>query len=402
MNDSIVCLQGAIRHFAWGSHAVIAQLQGRPAPTREPEAELWFGAHPLAPAHVLGGQAPRTLDDLVASDPHGVLGPEVAAAFDQRLPYLLKILAVEQPLSLQVHPGAEQARRGFAREEADGPARDAPSRTYRDPRPKPELLVALTPVDALCGFGEVSSIIALLRDLDVPALRPIADTIAGEGPRALAGIVARLLTWPADERDALVGAVEAAARRVAAAGGVHAPMARWVVRLAAQYPGDPGVAVVLLLELIRLAPGESIFVPAGALHAYLHGTGVEVMANSDNVLRGGLTAKHVDVPGLLDVLGEDPVRAVSVAARHEGAEQVFDTPTPPFRLARIDLDAKVVLDRRGPEMLLAVDGPLEVAAGDGDDAVAVERGQAAFLPAGEGTLTIRGEGRVFRASIGPR
>ncbi|MEV6813442.1 mannose-6-phosphate isomerase, class I, partial [Micromonospora sp. NPDC051296] len=332
-------LYGPIKDYAWGSRSAIAELQGRSVPSDGPEAELWLGAHPGAPAAVERDGARVALTDVLAAAPGDWLGQPVLDRFGPRLPFLLKVLAAEAPLSLQAHPDAEQARVGYAGENV----RTDGHRNYVDPFHKPELLVALGPMEALCGFRDPAISAAVLAGLGVPELRPVLDAL-GAGPAGLAEAVRLLLAWPAAERAGLVAAVRAAA--------VAGPAADLVALLAEAYPADPGVLVALLLNQVRLAPGEAIWMPAGNLHAYLRGTGVEVMAASDNVLRGGLTAKHVDVAELLRVLRFEVLEKPVVSPRPV-ADGVVTWPVPveDFALHRVTVDGG------RPEVTLSVPGP---------------------------------------------
>jgi mannose-6-phosphate isomerase len=395
----VMRLDGSLRSYAWGSHVTIAALRGRRHPTQRPEAELWFGAHPSGPSELMfdGGSWP--LDAVIADAPEASLGRPMTARFGPQLPFLLKLLAIERPLSLQAHPSAEQAATGFRDEDARGVPIDAPERTYRDPWPKPELLCALSDLDALAGFRDPVATRALLEDLDVPELGWLVEDLGMRGAEALADAVARLLRWPAGERLGLVDSVRERAEVVARADGRHAAVARWLVVLGNDYPADPGVAVAALLNLIRLRPGDAIHLPAGNLHAYLRGTAVEVMAASDNVLRGGLTVKHVDVDGLLGVLDTDPLTRPRVPPVPIPGGQSYPTPAEHFALARlVPGEHGLELDRRGPEILLTVGGAASVVA----DGLTVEltSGQAAFVPADARTVSVRGEGPVFRATVG--
>lgn len=397
MDAPILRLHGRVQPYAWGSRTELARLQGRTAPTAEPEAELWFGTHPQGPAVAedADGQR-RPLRDVVTDDPVGQLGADVAARFGPTLPYLLKVLAVEHPLSLQVHPTASQARAGFDAEEVRGIPRDAHERTFRDPWPKPELLCALTPVTALVGFRDPTRTVRLLRALDVPALGGIVERLEHDRT-ALSETVRELLTWPSQDAADLVTAVSDAASTLPDP-NPFADEARHLVWLATAYPHDPGVVVASLLELVHLAPGDVVYLPPGQLHSYLHGTAVELMAASDNVLRGGLTAKHIDVDGLLDVLDGTPLPTPIVPPRDVGPETVYDADASHFRLSRVHVDGEVVLDRRGPETLLVVGGNATASA-DGTD-VPLAAGQAAFVPAAARTLHLDGQAVVFRAGVG--
>jgi mannose-6-phosphate isomerase len=374
--SGVVALDGAIRDYEWGSHTAIQQLLGL-EPNGRPAAELWFGAHPDDPSHAPAHDA--RLDDIIAADPERMLGADTVAEFGPRLPFLLKVLAADTALSIQVHPNRAQAEQGFAREDAAGIARDAPNRTYRDPNHKPELLCALTPFDALCGFRPVEATLALLASLDLPELAFVADLLRGPDP--LRAAFTAVLTH--DDPAPLVDAVAARAAG-ASEGPLHA------VRLAAEhFPHDVGLVLLLLLNYVRLVPGEAIFLGAGNVHAYLRGTGIEVMANSDNVLRCGLTPKHVDVPELLRITDFTPLaepRWSSVGGR-------FDVPVPDFSLTRLDVDEPTGLDAGGPCIVLATSGSLSV------DDVGVARGHAAFVPAGHRS-TVSGTGQAFVATVG--
>jgi mannose-6-phosphate isomerase len=382
-------LEGTIRDYAWGSRLVIAQLQGRPTPSPGPEAELWLGGHDGGPATVDLDGTPVSLDALLAAEPDRWLGAAAAARFGHRLPFLLKVLAPERPLSLQVHPDAEQARAGYAAEEAAGVHRN-----YVDPYHKPELLVALTTFDALCGFREPAASAHVLAELGVDALAPVVAALRG-GVAGLGDAVSTLLTWPEAERAELIGVAVRAAGRLS-----DRESAALLQRLAGDYPADPGVLVALLLNFVHLTPHEAIWMPPGNLHAYLSGCGVEIQAASDNVLRGGLTTKRVDVPELLRVLRFEVLAEPVLAARQMAAGVVtWPAPVDDFDLYGVHAQGvPVELDPPGPRIVLCVDGRLEVR--DRADAVTLERGRAAFGAADAGPLTLAGRGEAFVASVG--
>jgi mannose-6-phosphate isomerase len=371
-------LVNPIREYAWGSRSVIAALLGRPAPSDGPEAELWIGAHPAAPSILDRPEGPVSLADAIASDPQGTLGAATAAEFGPRLPYLLKMLAAEAPLSLQAHPDARQAAAGYA----------AGNAGYVDQYHKPELLVAVSEFTALCGFRDPKESADLLAVLRVPQLAPVVAALRAGVPDGLREAVRTLLTWPAGQRPALVGAVSTAGSDLAA-------------RLAARYPDDPGVVVALLLNHVTLMPGEAIWMPAGNLHAYLRGTGVEIMAASDNVLRGGLTQKRVDVDELLrvlrfEVLADPVVRSTAVVPG------VVSWPTPVREFAFY----RALLDESTPRVQLALTGPREafclrgeVRVDDGVAPVTLGPGQAAFGPAGGAAFTCTGAGELYLAAL---
>jgi mannose-6-phosphate isomerase len=387
---AVFALDGVVRRYAWGSRTAIPELLGV-EPDGEPAAELWFGAHPDDPS-----PAPEhgtTLDALIAADPQRLLGAATEDRFGPRLPFLLKVLAVETALSIQVHPTIEQARAGFAAEDADGIPRDAPERNYRDTNHKPELICALSPFEALCGFRPVPDTLRLLDAWDVPELAAVRDRLAG--PDGLRAAFTYLLTL-ADPKP-LVAAVAARAAAVADDDEWAGP-ARAVRLAAADFPGDVGAVLVALLNYVRLEPGEAIFLGAGNVHCYLRGTGVEIMANSDNVLRCGLTAKHVDVDELLTISDFSPLAEPGWPAEGEAASRTFRVPVPDFALSRVELDAEgAVLACDGPRIVLCVAAAASV--GAGDDSVELTPGHAAFV-AGPAEAALRGPAQVFVATVG--
>jgi mannose-6-phosphate isomerase len=395
----LLLLDNPIQNYAWGSRTSLASLLGRP-PAAVPEAELWIGAHPKAPSRLSDG---RSLLDAIRTDPSGMLGAEVSARFGARLPFLLKVLAVDAPLSLQAHPDLEQAARGFAREEQAGVPLDAPTRMYKDDNHKPELLCALTPFEALSGFRSPAEAADLFESLGVNSI-DLASELRTERSDALKLAFSRLMTLPAAERASVTDDVLSRCERAHGTGPFAASIG-WAVKLGAQYPGDIGAVASLLLNHLSLAPLEAVFLEAGRLHAYLSGTGVEIMANSDNVLRGGLTPKHVDVPELLHVLRFDSPRVLpSPTLALPSGEIQYQTPAPEFRLSRIELaPAHGFFDQvHGPEILLCVDGQASVELGPRAPAAPrpLRRGQACFLSASSGAYRLEGNGRVFRAQVG--
>ncbi len=343
-------IRGTAQHYAWGDPAVIPELLGMPA-DGQPWAEWWLGTHPGAPS---------TLDD----------GTPLSATSGD-LPYLLKLLAAAEPLSLQTHPDTAAAEAGFAREQAAGIALDDPRRIYRDPFAKPELLCALTAFDALCGFRPVAAGEALLRSLRADEL---ADALQRDG---LAAVVGGLYRGTLDSASLLAACAQS-----------RAPEAELVTRLEAMYPGDASVAVTLLLNRVHLQPGEAIFLGPGNLHAYLHGGGVEIMGASDNVVRGGLTPKHVDVEELLSVLRVEPLADPVVRpVEEEPGRWRYPTPGAPFELWRFEIDEIMPHTAEGRELLLCTDG----------DCALLARGQAGYLAPGE-TVVLDGPATVFRVA----
>jgi mannose-6-phosphate isomerase len=388
---AVIALDGVIRHYAWGSRTAIPELLGV-EPDGRPAAELWFGAHPDDPSPVPDHDT--LLDALLTSAPEELLGTAAVARFGPRLPFLLKVLAVDTALSIQVHPTIEQARAGFAAEDAAGIAGDAPNRNYRDTNHKPELLCALSPFEALCGFRPVEDTLHLIDAWDVAELGPVRALLAGPDGLRAAFTALLMLADPAP----LVAAVVARAGTVAPEDEWAAP-ARAVRLTAEDFPGDVGVVLGLLLNYVRLEPGEAIYLGAGAVHCYLRGTGVEIMANSDNVLRCGLTPKHVDVAEVLKITDFSPLGEPRFAAEDSG----FDPPVPDFALSMIDIDAykgSCAVGGQGPYLVLCTEGRVRVEAMG--ESVDVSPGRAAFVAAREPCFTVRGTGRVYAATVGSR
>ncbi|MEU8710299.1 mannose-6-phosphate isomerase, class I [Streptomyces sp. NPDC048565] len=411
-------LSNTVRPYAWGSTTAIPELLGT-APTGEPQAEMWMGAHPGAPSRLtrpavavtpgsgvdiadtsgsgVGGEGTsgsgageRSLTDVIAADPERELGAAAVRAFGPRLPFLLKLLAAGGPLSLQVHPDLAQAQQGYADEERRGIPIDAPHRTYKDANHKPELICALTPFDGLCGFRRPAEAAALIGALGVDSLKPYVDLLgARPDEAALREVLTAVLTADPDDMAHTVAEAAEAAGRL---GGAHAPYAQ----IAHHYPGDPGVIAAMLLNYVQLQPGEAMFLGAGVPHAYLGGLGVEIMANSDNVLRCGLTPKHVDVPELLRIVRFEATEPGIL--RPEAAptgEEVYETPVDEFRLSRYVLPtggAPVDLTAGTAQILLCTAGAPR--AGE----IGLAPGESVFVPADE-TVEVTGSGTLFRATV---
>ncbi|MGG5174005.1 mannose-6-phosphate isomerase, class I [Pseudarthrobacter sp. J1763] len=392
-------IKNTVRAYAWGSATAISQLLGTPA-SGGPEAEMWIGAHPDSPSTVVlpdGGS--QGLDALLAEDPTHHLGEASIAAFGDRLPFLMKVLAAETPLSLQVHPSLEQAREGFAREEATGVDRGAPERNYKDNNHKPEMIFALTDFEALCGFRSPAASAAIFSHVrtelaamgaKVPGLldEVIGDLAGADEAVALRSAFTRLITG-GDRSAALVGTVVAALTADLPRGqfGRELDTAKM---LDSHYPGDPGVLISLLLNRVSLRPGESVYLPAGNVHAYLHGLGIEVMAASDNVLRGGLTPKFVDVPELLRTVKFEAVGVPMLAAEESFlAAELYRPPFEEFALQLLELpaaDSTLALEQAGAAVILVASGALILDSPKGS--LRLERGESAFVPNSDAPVNI--------------
>jgi mannose-6-phosphate isomerase len=359
------------RDYAWGSITAIPELLGT-APTGGPEAELWLGAHPGSPARLVGRDG--TLADVV----HG------------RLPFLLKVLAASSNLSLQAHPTTAQAEAGFAAENAAGIPLDAPDRNYKDPFHKPELIYALSePFRALCGFRAVVDTRTLLLPVSGDArITPLLDRLVDDS--SLREVFEWLITRGEGVDEVIAAIIEASAVD-------DDPSWETVRFLADSNPGDPGIAISLLLNSVSLTPGQVLYLPAGNIHAYLSGLGIELMAASDNVLRGGLTPKHVDVPELLKVLDFRPLPVPYLEPeRPQPGVAVFRPDVSDFELTVVSQDAAIAgltLPLTGPAIALCTSGAVTISGHE------LERGRAAYL-SDESELRIAGDGMLFVASTG--
>lgn len=406
-------MDNPIRDYAWGSSTALARLQGRPA-SGHPEAELWMGAHPSGPSRLLPPDAHhgvgQALDELVSERPLDVLGGEVFDRFGPRLPFLLKILAISRPLSVQVHPTADRARAAF-----EGETDIAGEHQYVDPYPKPELLYALEPIDALCGFRPATDVRRLFDLIGGERMTTIAEPLQGRGKEGdrIEAAFKRLVTWPQDDRVALVADVASASRRLLTEAGPQRPgrsisaddrrALTWASRLTTQHDADPLVAAPFILDLVQLQPGETLFVPAGAPHAYLHGLGVEIMGNSDNVLRAGLTPKPIAVEELLHIVhgGSRPQRDIP-QAWVSPYEVIWSPGVPEFRLSRIWLHEPTPITAypriAGPQIILCTAGTVRIRCNGHE--VALTPGRSGFVGATAGPVTLTGPGEVFRAFTG--
>ena len=424
-------LQGRSRDYAWGSRGGIPGLFGY-GPAEGPLAEVWLGAHPDDPARLGCGEedplfdlaqlypssvansavsgdasgrggdqlpgTPATLENLIAADPDGVLGEEIAYRHGAQLPYLLKLIAPCEPLSLQVHPSLEQAREGFAAEEAAGIARTAPNRNYRDRNHKPELAYALTRFEALVGFRAPRRIAAVIRDLDTPLTDELRRIVLHEGVRSAFCFLLDPQTRPGE------AAVREVIRACRGRGPEDSPSRRAdaaVIALGSRYPGDPGVVASLLMNPVTLQPGEALFIPAGTVHAYRSGVAVEVMAASDNVLRAGLTAKYIDVPELLRIVRADAAPPVRIAPEwNSRTTATFYAPVDDFELSVVTLRDANAWARQpgvGPRTLVCLEGGVQAEARG--ERLSMNTGQAIFIPASDGRLSVRGFGKLVIAGV---
>lgn len=386
-------IRGTVQDYAWGNTQGIQQIVGLPV-DGNPAAEYWLGAHPKAPSRT----PDSTLLEHVNAHPEH-LGETTRDTYGDRLPFLLKILSARTALSIQAHPTLAQARAGFERENAQGISMDAPHRNYKDAWHKPEMMYALTPFDALCGFRPPHAIRSTFERLETasgsPLLTRAIETLSGPDP--LRSTLSIILTEPgygelADQLAELTYE-PVDTDHPSMEGSVHDPVST-LKRVNTDFPTDPGALVALMLNMLTLNPGEAIALNAGILHAYLGGLGIEIMASSDNVLRGGLTSKHIDIDELKAVVTYEPTAPDRVNA-DEG--QWFTGTTDDFKLMPLtSTDTTVELD--GPAIALCVEGTYALST-ETQDSATVNTGESVFIPATDGNLTVRGDGKLFIASV---
>ena len=388
---SFLLMQNPIQGYDWGSHDALTTLFGIPNPAGKPQAELWMGAHPNGCSEVVLAGDVQKLSTLINSAPAAVLGDATQARFGS-LPFLFKVLCAEKALSIQVHPSKAQAEAGFAREEAAGIDIKASNRNYKDPNHKPELVFALTPYQAMNGFRAIPAILALFDAMALPALAELTAALRQSQDEAgLQHFFHQLLILDgARKEEALTGLLAYAAARP------DDETFALITSLAAQYPGDVGLFSPLLLNVVTLKPGQAMYLDACTPHAYVRGTGLEIMANSDNVLRAGLTPKYIDVAELLDCTRclPKPDDQILLAPHLEGAVQHFEVPVPDFTFS-VYPAGEHALTTASAEILFAIDGTVTLQ--QGEQSLRLEKGQSAFVPATTGSYRLLAEGRVARA-----
>jgi mannose-6-phosphate isomerase len=401
-------LENQIKSYGWGSSEWIPDLLGRTNPQGEPWAELWMGVHSEGPSRVSLQGEDLLLSDLIGRDPHYYLGEGVNRTFGT-LPFLYKLLAAAKPLSIQAHPSLEQAKEGWNRENRAGLALDAPNRNYKDSNHKPEVLCALSPFEAMCGFrspGEIRRRLEALGELCPPG--PLVTALdrlnaALDKGGGLKDFIRLLFSFPRE----VTGALTKVILQRAALEKAHPEFVKeW--RLSAYfaelYPGDPALIAPLYLNCINLNPGEAIYLPAGILHAYVHGFGVELMANSDNVLRGGLTSKHVDVDELVRILNFSPA-CPEIVKPPDPPAAFFNYPVPcrEFSLSlREGRGPEADFFGEGPFIFMVTKGEVTIGIKNQDKTGTLEKGESAFIPAGTAVkgLSLGGTYTLYAAGVG--
>nr|WP_192867663.1 mannose-6-phosphate isomerase, class I [Thaumasiovibrio occultus] len=383
-------MNNVIQDYAWGSTTSVNELFGIANPEGKPQAEIWMGAHPNGCSQIWVDGEWQSLATMIANAPDAMIGAATQATFGE-LPYLFKVLAADKALSIQVHPSKAQAETGFAKEEAAGLAASAANRNYKDPNHKPELVFALTPYLAMNGFRELPEMIALFEQVNVAEIEELVAALKqGSDAKALAAFFHAMLSLDGERKDGALAALMSYAN-------AHADdkLCALLIDLETQYPGDIGLFAPLMLNVVMLAPGEAMFLDACTPHAYIKGTGLEIMANSDNVLRAGLTPKFMDVEELVACTRFEsmPVGEILTQPLMEAGISHFPVPVNDFKISVYQGEHALRTD--SAEILLAIDAPMTLRCGEA--MLTVEKGHSAFVPAATGEFSVDSAGRFARA-----
>ncbi|MDH3575438.1 MAG: mannose-6-phosphate isomerase, class I [Desulfobacteraceae bacterium] len=396
----ICLLKNTIQEYAWGSYTAIPELLGNDSPANTPQAELWMGAHPKAPSQVKCNGKWRSLLELIDKNSRDILGEKVAQKFKNRLPYLFKVLAAAKPLSIQAHPSLGQAGEGFERENRLKIPLDAPNRNYKDDNHKPECICALTFFWALNGFRKIPDMISLMDKICPKGLKKDFDLFRQQpNSRGLKEFFKAMMIMDRKTQKQIIDDAVKNADQLKDKNNAY----QWIIDLHKEYPSDIGIFSPIILNLICLEPGQAMFLPAGTLHAYLDGVGIELMANSDNVLRGGLTPKHVDVKELLNVLNFEE-REINILnmERINPCEHRYESHAEEFALSVITVKTDQNYyspDKRCVEMLLCTDGDAVVVDLAENKSVDIKKGMSILIPDVVKKYSIKGDAVLYKAAV---
>lgn len=390
---NIVYLQNQVLNYAWGDRHTLHDLYEVPNPDNSPQAELWLGAYLKNGSKVQKGTKLRTLAELIAKNPPGALGERIALKYDGKLSFLFKVLAIEKPLSIQVHPNRKQASVSYARENLLDVPLDAPSRNYVDETGKPKMIYALTSFELMCGFRELDEIKAHLAVL-VPRFF-MERNLAQADYKSLFNALMQL------EAPQKANLLEKALQNIAKL--EDQDIAQWILNLSRDYPNDIGILMPAILNLVRLAPGKALFVAPRTLHCYLQGACQELMANSDNILRCALTDKHIDLSELNIITAFESQPPVLIKPDVLSAlETTFTPPRGGFMMSVINMPVagQIYHQKRSmPEILLCAKGKFTVSRFGHKTGLVLKRGQSMFVSHDVGGYSIHGQGLVYKASL---
>jgi mannose-6-phosphate isomerase len=400
MMKTIALLENPVQTYAWGSRSFIPDLLGEVSPAADPVAELWIGAHPRAPSVVLLGNERVSLLELIRSQPVDILGESVAKRFSNNLPFLFKVLAAAEPLSIQAHPNRDQARKGFADENRQKIPLNAFNRNYKDQNHKPEIICALEPFWALKGFRRVEEIILFMDKIAGGDLEDDLNMLRGRPDQE--GLKAFFRALTAMEKAPRYRVLTEAHEKCETLAHDD-PAFEWVLKLSEGYPDDIGALSPILLNLVHLQPGEAMNIPAGELHAYLEGAGIELMANSDNVLRGGLTPKHMEVSELLNILTfkAGPVGLLE-PDQQTAYERVYETATAEYILSVLDIHEGDLIKssrKRSVEIMICIEGEAKITDLGVGDEISLKKGTSFIVPAAVEQYQIEGKTRIYKAAV---
>ncbi len=394
-------LRNPILDYAWGSKTFISHLLGRDEASLEPQAELWMGAHPVAPSRIKINSSEVSLLEITKDEPYKMLGKKIADKFNNRLPFLVKVLAAASPLSIQAHPSKDQAVKGFKFENKNNIPLNSPDRTYKDDNHKPELICALTNFDAMCGFQPVKEMVERIKYLQLEDQIPgIKELDTDPCPKNLKRMFLELMSKHNDDQTKKVSVLINKLAEFKPRDDHEAIIFRWMLRLAAIYPTDMGVFSPLFLNIVKLKPGEALFLEAGVLHAYLNGSGVEIMASSDNVLRGGLTSKKVDLPELVKILNFDQIGLTKIEPKIGKNESIYRTSTQEYQLSKIIIredEPFANADISSAEIILCTEGKGSIKWSQ--SSLELKSGESIFIPFAISEYSIEGSMELFRAVV---
>ena len=376
-----------IQHYHWGDYSFIPELQGRPKGD-QPEAELWMGAHPTSPSRTV--ESDRGLDDIISTQPQNTLGPQ-AGDFQNELPFIMKILAIREPLSIQVHPNAKQAEEGFTSVQSSLTR----AQSYSSPRGKEEIVCALTETDLKFGFREVNEIHAIIDAAGHSELSWLKESLSEETPdESLKETIKKILSTDSDTIRSITSTVLSSDMSATV---INEKEMIYFTDLSETYPDDSGLLLFLLMNFVTLEPGDFIYVSPGVTHAYLRGNVVEITSNSDNVIRCGLTPKYVNAQEFLSIasfVSEQPQIQTPAESLHS-----YESPTP-FMLTRLDLNEEFETAVNGPEILISTQNNFNITNNKGES-IHVEQGQPVWMPYSDISYKITGNCLVFRCATNP-
>lgn len=396
--NGIGLLKNIVKEYSWGSYTAIPRLLGKRPPYDKPQAELWMGAHPSGSSMIKTESGWKSLSDLIKKYPDEILGKDCVKKYGAELPFLFKILAASQPLSIQAHPNRTQAKEGFRRENSQGIPPDSFSRSYKDENHKPELVCALTDFEALCGFRKISDIIFFFKKACPETLgRATAGLKKSPDPSGLRRFISGLMKMNGDRKKRIISEAAKNAARLAP----DEPAFGRTTQLIESHPDDIGALSPFYLNLVRLSPGQAIFLPARQLHAYLEGAALELMAGSDNVIRGGLTQKHIDPGELFKIMNFRSHRVNIILPEKKRNEYIYKTPAREFALSMISIDGRrgyAGSRRRNAEIILCAEGKAVITCMKGER-LNVSRGKSFIVPASAKDYRIDGNATLYKAQI---